>query len=168
MKCAVCRQLAHISDISYVCTKASKMEGEEDDLRVVVSNVFNFKVKRIKKSDLLLLLKINWNVDLSHICFSLKCYSNAMFTLDVCVCAFVNVTVKPKDGFRPILCICVCFSIDTILNFDGNVDANVKCEHSISVSLLFLIRKVDISYIVTIFKQKLVHRGTIRPKWRVL
>ena len=57
MKCAVCRQLAHISDISYVCTKASKMEGEEDDLRVVVSVVFNFKVKRIKKSDLVLLLR---------------------------------------------------------------------------------------------------------------
>ena len=57
MKCAVCRQLAHISDISYVCTKASKMEGEEDDLRVLVSNVFNFKVTRIRKSDLVVLCR---------------------------------------------------------------------------------------------------------------
>ena len=56
-----------------------------------------------------------------------------MFTLDVCICVFINVTVKRKDGFRPILCVCVCVSIDTMLNFDGDVDAdaNVKCEHSI-------------------------------------
>ena len=55
-----------------------------------------------------------------------------MLTLDVCV--FVNVTVKHKDGFRPILCACVCVSIDTMLNVDGdvdeNADANVKCEHT--------------------------------------
>ena len=38
-----------------------------------------------------------------------------------------------KNGFRPILCVCVCVSIDTMLNFDGDVDANVKCEHSIKV-----------------------------------
>ena len=57
MKCAVCRQLAHISDISYVCTKASKMEGEENDLRVVVSNVFDFRITRIRTSDLVSLLR---------------------------------------------------------------------------------------------------------------
>ena len=48
MKCAVCRQLAHISDISYVCTKASRMEEEEDDVRVVVSQFYN-KIKLSQK-----------------------------------------------------------------------------------------------------------------------
>ena len=64
----------------------------------------------------------------------LKC--NAVFTLDICVYVCLNVTVKHKDGFRPILCIFVCVSIDTMLNVDGdidaNADANVKCEHSIT------------------------------------
>ena len=39
---------------------------------------------------------------------------------------------KTQSGFRPIRCICVCVSIDTMLNFDGDVDADVKCEHSIT------------------------------------
>ena len=37
MKCAICRQLAHISDISYVCTKESRMEETDNNLRVAVS-----------------------------------------------------------------------------------------------------------------------------------
>ena len=70
----------------------------------------------------------------------------ALFTLDVCVC--VNVTVKSltlhqwwrkckrnvdvENGFRPIPCINVCTDIDTILNCDGDANADVKCEQALT------------------------------------
>ena len=42
-----------------------------------------------------------------------------------------------KNGFRPILCISVCISIDAMLNFDVDVDVdanvNVKCEHTFNL-----------------------------------
>ena len=40
-------------------------------------------------------------------------------------------------GLRPNLCVCVCVTVDTMLNFDGDVDANtdVKCEQNISNGL---------------------------------
>ena len=67
-----------------------------------------------------------------------------MFTLDVCVCVFVNVIVKRKDGFRPILCICVYVSIDTMLNF----------EHIISIKYLeYFCRDVHV--------YKLLSKGTV-------
>ena len=51
-----------------------------------------------------------------------------MSTLDVCVCVNVQhcVNVKVRNGFRLILYVCVCISIDAILNFDGDVDANAN------------------------------------------
>ena len=61
-----------------------------------------------------------------------------LFTLvvSVCVCVWVNVqhcvNVNVKNGFRPILCVCVCASIDAMLNFDGDCDANVNCEHTLT------------------------------------
>ena len=39
MKCAVCRQMAPISDISYVCTKENRMDPTENTVRVVVSQL---------------------------------------------------------------------------------------------------------------------------------
>ena len=37
-----------------------------------------------------------------------------------------------ENGFRPILCICVCVTIDAMLNFDADVHANadVNGEHT--------------------------------------
>ena len=72
-----------------------------------------------------------------------------LFTLNGCVC--VNVTVKvyhcvnsnanidEKKRFRSILWLCICITIDTMLNFNSNVDANadVKCEQSINTSIWF-------------------------------
>ena len=44
-----------------------------------------------------------------------------------------QINIDTENGFRPILCVCV--TIDAMLNFDGSVDANadVKCEHSFTV-----------------------------------
>ena len=59
----------------------------------------------------------------------LLCYcSHLTFTF-----AFVSMSPSnAQKGFRPILCVCV--SIDPMLNFDGEGDANanVRCEHSIN------------------------------------
>ena len=56
-----------------------------------------------------------------------------MFTLDVCVCVNVQhcLNVKRQESVQT-HCFSVCVSIDAMLNFDGDVDANanVKCEHS--------------------------------------
>ena len=50
-------------------------------------------------------------------------------------CVNSNTNVDPENGSAPILCICM--TIDAILNFDGDVDvdtkADVKCEQSIRV-----------------------------------
>ena len=48
---------------------------------------------------------------------------NALFRLDVCVCTNVNFT-------EPILCVNVCITINTMLNFDGYANADVKREHA--------------------------------------
>ena len=42
-----------------------------------------------------------------------------------------------KNGFRPILCFCDCVSIDAVLNFDDdvNANANVKCEQTLRTHL---------------------------------
>ena len=67
-----------------------------------------------------------------------------MFTLDVCVyvtvevrhCVNSNANIDTENEFRPNLCVCICVTIDTMLNFDGEIDANadIKCEQSISQS----------------------------------
>ena len=38
-----------------------------------------------------------------------------------------------ENGFRPILCVCVCITSDAMFNGDGDVDAYAddKCEQSI-------------------------------------
>ena len=64
--------------------------------------------------------------------------------------AFASTSMQNvKNGFRPILCVCVCVSIDAMLNFDGDVDvnANVKCEHTLNISMfpikgIFMFSKV--------------------------
>ena len=51
-----------------------------------------------------------------------------------------QINIDAENGFRPILCVSVCVTIDAMLNFDSNVDANatadIKCEHTVN-SLLF-------------------------------
>ena len=69
-----------------------------------------------------------------------------MFTLDVCVCICVIIitialmetqTHTHRMGLNPFW----MFYIDTMLNFDGDVDANananVKCEHTITAPSRF-------------------------------
>ena len=67
-----------------------------------------------------------------------------IFTLDVCICVSVkhhyqfNIALMEmqmhthKMGLNPFL----TFYIDTMLNFDGDIDANanVKCEHTVTLS----------------------------------
>ena len=65
-----------------------------------------------------------------------------MFTLGVCVCFCVNVTIKvlhyingnantnAEIGSEPILCVNVNFYGDV----DANVNADVKCEQTLNVS----------------------------------
>ena len=70
-------------------------------------------------------------------------WGKPVFTLDVCVCLCINVTIKfhivsmgnIKNGFRPSLCVCVCVSIDAMLNFVVTANSNVKCEHSLTKQL---------------------------------
>ena len=44
------------------------------------------------------------------------------------------INIDAQNGFRPILCIFVCVTIDAMLNFDGDVDtdanADVQCEQT--------------------------------------
>ena len=69
-----------------------------------------------------------------------------MFTLDVCVCVNANVTVKIQHCINgdantntgiwseTILCFNICIAIDTMLNFDSDVNSNVKCEQALVIS----------------------------------
>ena len=42
-------------------------------------------------------------------------------------------------GLKPILCIKVCITIDTMLNFDGGANADVKCEQAFNYGLLLTV-----------------------------
>ena len=64
--------------------------------------------------------------------------SSALFTLDVCI----NVTIKVQyriysdanantDNGSDILCVNICVAIDTMLNFDGDANGDIKCEQAL-------------------------------------
>ena len=66
-----------------------------------------------------------------------------MFTLDVCVCVNVGVSAKVEHcingnanahaeiGSELILYVNVCVAIDTMLNFDGGTNTDVKREQAL-------------------------------------
>ena len=67
-----------------------------------------------------------------------------MFTLDVCICVNVTVTVKfnivsmenIKNGFRPILCVSVCVSIDAMLNLMATLTQTQTQTSSVNTALI--------------------------------
>ena len=40
-------------------------------------------------------------------------------------CVNSNTNTDIENGFRPIRCICICITFDTMLNFDGDVEQNM-------------------------------------------
>ena len=42
--------------------------------------------------------------------------------------ALVMAQTQTQNGSEPILSVSICFAIDTMLNFDGDANADVKCE----------------------------------------
>ena len=49
-----------------------------------------------------------------------------MFTFDVCCCqSCINSDANAENGSE-----FICIAIDTMLNFDGDANINVKCEHA--------------------------------------
>ena len=63
-----------------------------------------------------------------------------------------NSNVDTENGFRPILSVRVCITIDAMLNFDGDVDANadVKCEQS-KTDRIYLFKVTKFSILSTLF-----------------
>ena len=75
--------------------------------------------------------------------------TKALFTRNVCICLSIKrhecipwyqvevftLREHAENGLEPILCLCVCVTIDPIQNFDANVNAdahaNVTCKQSL-------------------------------------
>ena len=88
----------------------------------------------------------------------------------------MNEALDAQNGFRPILCVFVCVAIDAMLNFDSDVDANVKCEHSlrflcINIYLTVTLTQTQTSNVnkalvcgVKILKNHVIWKHTIEKK----
>ena len=88
-------------------------------------------------------------------------YQVGVFTLCVCL---------QRMGWEPILCMCVCVTIDSIQNFDADIDAdaaaNVTCKHSFTTNQLENLQNVESYFTLTekILTMKSIHIGrTWRP-----
>ena len=54
-----------------------------------------------------------------------------------------------ENGSEPILCINVCIAIDSMLYFDGDAYADVKCEQALSVEVVIIIGEETLSSVYT-------------------
>ena len=61
----------------------------------------------------------------------------------------INDDSNAENGSEPILSINVYIGIDTMLNFDGDVYADVKCEQALSVDVVIIIGEETLSFVYT-------------------